>query len=105
MGVASPKWIIRTALVLATCPTPQRAVAAEDEFYKGKTVTLVVGYSVGGGYDQYARVLARHFGRHLPGNPSVLVQNMPGAASLTAVHYLNATAPKDGTAITIFDPG
>jgi tripartite-type tricarboxylate transporter receptor subunit TctC len=90
-------------LALAICST--RAIAAEDEFFKGKTVTLVVGYSVGGGYDQYARVLARHFGSRIPGNPSVLVQNMPGAASLTAVRYLDASAAKDGTAITTFDPG
>jgi tripartite-type tricarboxylate transporter receptor subunit TctC len=79
--------------------------AAQESFYKGKTVTLVVGYSAGGGYDQYARLIARHFGRHIPGNPNVIVQNMPGAASMTAARYLDATAPKDGTVITTFDPG
>jgi tripartite-type tricarboxylate transporter receptor subunit TctC len=68
-------------------------------------VTLVVGYSAGGGYDQYARLLSRHLGRHIPGNPTVLVQNMPGAASLTSVRYLDANAPKDGTVLTTFDPG
>src|ERR1700733_15795805 len=104
MGATS-KWAIRTALALVMCPLPQHVVAAEDEFFKGKTVTLVVGYSVGGGYDQYARALARHLGGHIAGNPTVLVQNMPGAASLTSVRYLDATAPRDGTAITIFDPG
>jgi tripartite-type tricarboxylate transporter receptor subunit TctC len=88
-------------LALAICP----AHAAEDEFFKGKTITVVVGYSVGGGYDQYARVLARHFGSHIPGNPNVLVQNMPGAASLTAVRYLDANAARDGTVVTTFDPG
>ena len=71
----------------------------------GKTVTLVVGYAGGGGYDIYARTLARHYGRHIPGNPNVIVQNMPGAASMTSVRYLDATAPKDGTVITTFDPG
>jgi tripartite-type tricarboxylate transporter receptor subunit TctC len=65
----------------------------------------VVGYSVGGGYDQYARALARHLGSHVPGNPNVLVQNMPGAASLTAVRHLDANAAKDGTVVTTFDPG
>ncbi|HEY4406718.1 MAG TPA: hypothetical protein VGN55_18895 [Xanthobacteraceae bacterium] len=105
MGVAGPKWMLRTALALAICPAPRHALAAEDEFFKGKTVTLVVGYSVGGGYDQYARALARHLGSRIPGNPGVLVQNMPGAASLTAVRYLDANAPKDGTVITTFDPG
>jgi tripartite-type tricarboxylate transporter receptor subunit TctC len=82
---------------------PQQAVA--QDFYSGKTLTLVVGYSAGGGYDQYARLLARHYARHIPGNPTIVVQNMPGAASLTAVRYLSASAPKDGTAITMFDPG
>jgi tripartite-type tricarboxylate transporter receptor subunit TctC len=105
MGVGGPKWMIGTALVLAICPAPRPAAAAEEEFFKGKTVTLVVGYSAGGGYDQYARALARHLGSRIPGNPSVLVQNMPGAASLTAVRYLDANAPKDGTVITTFDPG
>src|SRR3984957_19418700 len=102
---ATLKWAIRTALALVICPLPRHVVAAEDEFFKGKTVTLVVGYSAGGGYDQYARALARHLGSAIPGNPSVLVQNMPGAASLTAVGYLDANAPKDGTVITMFDPG
>jgi tripartite-type tricarboxylate transporter receptor subunit TctC len=87
------------------CPLPRHAGAAEDEFFKGKTITLVVGYSAGGGYDQYARALARHLGGRIPGNPAVLVQNMPGAASLTAVRYLDASAPRDGTVVTTFDPG
>jgi tripartite-type tricarboxylate transporter receptor subunit TctC len=89
------------ALVLAAAP----CALAQDGFYKGKTVTIVVGYSAGGGYDQYARLVARHLGRHIAGNPTVIVQNMPGAASMTAVRYLDATAPKDGTVITTFDPG
>jgi tripartite-type tricarboxylate transporter receptor subunit TctC len=78
---------------------------AEDGFYRGKTVTIVVGYSAGGGYDQYARLVARHLGRHIPGQPNVIVQNMPGAASMTAVRHLGANAAKDGTVITAFDPG
>jgi tripartite-type tricarboxylate transporter receptor subunit TctC len=87
------------ALLAATSP------ALAQDFYRGKTVTIVVGYSAGGGYDQYARLVARNLGRHIPGNPNVIVQNMPGAASMTAVRYLDATAPKDGTVITAFDPG
>jgi tripartite-type tricarboxylate transporter receptor subunit TctC len=83
----------------------QTTAVAQDPFYNGKTVTLVVGYSAGGGYDIYARMLARHYGRHIPGNPNVIVQNMPGAASMTSVRHLDATAPKDGTVITTFDPG
>jgi tripartite-type tricarboxylate transporter receptor subunit TctC len=87
---------------LATQALPSRA---QDQFYAGKTLSLVVGYSAGGGYDIYARMLARHYGRHIPGNPNVIVQNMPGAASMTSVRYLDATAPKDGTVVTMFDPG
>jgi tripartite-type tricarboxylate transporter receptor subunit TctC len=81
--------------------------AAQDaaSFYKGKTVRVVVGFSSGGGYDHYARVLSRHIGRHIPGNPNVIVQNMPGAASLNSVKYTSAAAPSDGTVINAFNPG
>src|SRR5215470_18236529 len=82
-----------------------RGALAQDGFYRGKTVTIVVGYSAGGGYDQYARLVARHLGRHIPGQPGVIVQNMPGAASMTSVRPLDANAAKDGTVITTFDPG
>ena len=82
-----------------------RPALAQDGFYRGKTVTIVVGYSAGGGYDQYARLVARHLGRHIPGQPTVIVQNMPGAASMTSVRHLDANAAKDGTVITTFDPG
>jgi tripartite-type tricarboxylate transporter receptor subunit TctC len=81
--------------VSATGSAPaQDAVAA---FYKGKTITVVVGTSAGGGYDTYARLMARHMSRHIPGNPNVLVQNMPGAASNLASGYVYNVAPKDGT--------
>jgi tripartite-type tricarboxylate transporter receptor subunit TctC len=72
------------------------------DFYKGKTVQLIVGYGTGGGYDVYARALARHIGRHIPGNPNVVVQNMPGAGSLRAANFLYNAAPKDGTAFGLF---
>ena len=88
-------------LVIAGAPT----LAQDRLFYEGKTITVVVGYSPAGGYDFYARTLGRHIGRHIPGSPNVIVQNMPGAATLTAVRYLDATAPRDGTVITMFDPG
>src|SRR5262245_24263610 len=70
-----------------------------------KSIAIVVGSSAGGGYDTYARVLARHIGRHIPGQPSVTVQNMPGASSLKAVQYLDANAPKDGSVMAAFNPG
>jgi tripartite-type tricarboxylate transporter receptor subunit TctC len=69
------------------------------QFYKGKTITIIVGSSPGGGYDLYGRLLARHIGKHLPGNPSVVVSNMPGAASNIAASYIYNVAPKDGTVI------
>src|SRR4051794_41528266 len=77
--------------------------AAAQDFYRGKTVTILVGFSPGGGFDLNARVLARHIGRHIPGNPTVVVQNMAGAGSLTAVHYFDPSGPQDGTALHIFN--
>jgi tripartite-type tricarboxylate transporter receptor subunit TctC len=96
--------------VLATaacCITGTAPGAAQDPaaFYRGKTVRIVVGFSSGGGYDVYARVLARHIGRYIPGNPVIVVQNMPGAASLKSVQYLTTGAPADGTLVTTFNPG
>ena len=79
--------------------------ASPVDFYKGRTVQVVVGFSAGGGYDLYARVLARHIGKHIPGNPSVIAQNMPGAGSLKAANYLYNVAPKDGSVFGIFDRG
>ena len=78
---------------------------APAQFYRGKTVTVIVGFSPGGGYDLYARVLARHIGQHLPGTPAVTVQNMPGAGSLKAANYLYNVARKDGTVFGTFDRG
>lgn len=75
------------------------------EFYKGKNVNLVVGFTPGGGYDQYARVFARHFDKHIPGRPNVVVQNSPGAGSLTAVKRLDASLAADGTNIVTFNYG
>ena len=80
---------------------PARAQSAE-EFYKGKTINVMIGFSVGGGYDLYARHLAKYIGRHIPGNPTVVPQNMPGAGSLKAANYLFTAAPKDGTTIGTF---
>jgi tripartite-type tricarboxylate transporter receptor subunit TctC len=95
-------WLTRLALAVLTI-TP--VAAAETDFYSGKTIQVLIGFSAGGGYDIYARALARHMGRHIPGNPRLLPQNMPGAGSLKAVNYLYNVAPKDGTAIAGFAPG
>jgi tripartite-type tricarboxylate transporter receptor subunit TctC len=72
------------------------------DFYRGKTVTIVVGYSTGGGYDLQARALARYWPKYIPGNPNVLVQNMPGAASVVAANTVNKTSPRDGTVVGIY---
>jgi tripartite-type tricarboxylate transporter receptor subunit TctC len=73
-----------------------------EEFYKGKTVNLLIGFSVGGGYDLYARHLARHLGKHIPGKPTIIPQNMAGAGSLRAANFLYTAAPKDGSTIGTF---
>jgi tripartite-type tricarboxylate transporter receptor subunit TctC len=75
------------------------------DFYAGKTLQMVIGYSVGGGYDIYGRTLARYMGKHIPGNPTIVPQNMPGAGSLRAVNYLARAAPKDGTVFGTFARG
>ena len=72
------------------------------DFYHGHQVSVITGFGPGGGYDVYARLLARHIGRYIPGNPSVVVQNMPGAGSLRAANYIYSVAPKDGTAFGLF---
>jgi len=72
------------------------------EFYKGKTVSLNVGFDAGGGYDTSARVFQRHFGKHIPGNPTVIVTNMAGAGSMRLLNHIYNAAPKDGTAIGLF---
>jgi tripartite-type tricarboxylate transporter receptor subunit TctC len=72
------------------------------DFYKGKTFTIVVGHEVGTGFDIYSRVLARHLGRHIPGNPNVVVQNMNGASGLTSANWLYNIAPKDGLVMATF---
>src|ERR1700752_2258283 len=69
------------------------------QFFRGKQINLVVGSSPGGGYDIYARLLGRHLAKHVPGNPVVVVSNMPGAASNTAAAHIYNVAPKDGTVI------
>lgn len=81
----------------------QSGPTSPAEFYKGKTVSIIVGFSTGGSFDLYARTISRHLNRHIPGNPTVIVQNMPGAGSLKAVEYLFQVAPRDGTVIGTFN--
>src|SRR5919197_3768107 len=102
--------IVGAAAVLALCPISSGHTQTSPSFYKGKTVDLYIGYSAGGGYDVYARALARHMGRFIPGNPTIVPKNMPGAGSLVLANWLYNVAPKDGSAFgmigrgTGFDP-
>jgi tripartite-type tricarboxylate transporter receptor subunit TctC len=94
---------IGAALLLAVGVAPQGGVADEvADFYKSKPFTIVVGHEVGTGFDVYSRVLARHMGRHIPGNPGVVVQNMVGASGITPANWLYNVAPKDGSVIMTF---
>jgi tripartite-type tricarboxylate transporter receptor subunit TctC len=88
--------------LLALAFAQPAAAQSAAEFYKGKTINLAIGFSAGGGYDLYARQLARYMGKHIPGNPTVVPQNMPGAGSLKAANYIYSAAPKDGTAFGTF---
>ena len=93
------------ALWIAIGLAGSAAARADDvaDFYKGRQVQIVVGYGAGGGYDFLARLLARHLGGYIPGNPTVVVQNMPGAGSMRAANWLANVAPRDGSVIGAFD--
>jgi tripartite-type tricarboxylate transporter receptor subunit TctC len=91
--------LICSFAMLAGASATALAQESVANFYKGKTITVVVGTSAGGGYDTYSRLMARHMTKHIPGNPTVVVQNMPGAASNLAAGYVYGVAPKDGTYI------
>src|SRR5262245_40681984 len=95
--------LARTASIVACtlaafAPGPAAADAIED-FYKGKTVTIVTSTGIGGMFDITARALARHMPRYIPGRPAMIVRNMPGGGNVLAVNYVYSQAPKDGTVI------
>src|SRR5215467_11477582 len=100
MGVVLHRWLIGAVMLMVSAI----AARADDvaDFYKSKSFTIVVGHEVGTGFDLYSRVLARHIGRHIPGNPSVVVQNMVGASGVTPANWLYNVAPKDGSVIMTF---
>ena len=87
------------ALALCGLGVLSTPCSAQEPFFAGKTIALVIGFEVGGGYDLYARTVARHWSRHIPGNPSFVPQNMPGAGTRVAANWLYNVAPKDGTAV------
>ncbi len=101
-------WFLTAVITLFAVPIfaaqPAAPKAGFDEkavadFYRGKTVRIVVGFSAGGGYDQYSRLIGRHLSRHIPGNPNVLVDNMAGAGTMIAANHMYNAAPKDGTIV------
>ena len=89
------------AAVLACAPVGAARAQNAESFYKGKTISVYIGFSAGGTYDYFGRLLTRHLGKHIPGNPTVIAQAMPGAGSLTLANWMYRIAPKDGTAIGI----
>jgi tripartite-type tricarboxylate transporter receptor subunit TctC len=105
-AATKPVGLAIAALMAAALFTPTPALSgtapSPAEFYRGRTIAMIIGYAPGGGYDLYGRVLAQHMSRHIPGNPKIIPQNMPGAGSLKAANYIFSVARKDGTTIGIF---
>ena len=100
-ALAHPAFALAIALIASLISQPALSAGVE-EFYKGRTISLVIGYSVGGGYDLYARLLARHMGQYIPGHPTIVPQNLTGAGSLRAASFLYSAAPKDGSVFGTF---
>jgi tripartite-type tricarboxylate transporter receptor subunit TctC len=98
------EWLCRLGVVGLCVPSMTAAAGADSvaDFFAGKTISLVVGFPPGGGYDAYTRVLARHYGRFVPGHPSMFPSNMPGAGSLVAANYIYGKAVADGTVLAMF---
>ena len=94
-----------TVLMLSTVVFGSGLVWAQSKFYEGKTVRMIVGFTAGGGYDAYTRTISRHMGKHIPGNPAILVENMPGAGSMISANYTFKAAKPDGLTIGHFIGG
>ena len=97
-------WILLSLYLFIPLSLNARAFAQES-FYKGKTIRVVVGFSAGGGFDTYSRAIARHWGKHIPGNPTIIVENMTGAGSLIAANHVYVVAKPDGLTIGHFIGG
>jgi tripartite-type tricarboxylate transporter receptor subunit TctC len=104
MGWTIRRWLFPFCLIVLV-NVPVFAALAQDNFFRGKTIRLIVGLAPGGGFDTYSRVIARHMGKHIPGNPAMIVDNMPGAASLLAANYIYKAAKPDGLTIGNFVGG
>src|SRR5947208_8199855 len=96
----APKFKLLAATI-AVCSFTTASAGAQDSDFTGKTITIYIGNTAGGTYDLMGRLVARHLGRHLPGNPTVIAENMPGAGTLRAANYIYSVAPRNGTALGI----
>src|SRR5215468_7436191 len=96
------RWLFPGGLLMVAPLTAPASAQSVEDFYKGKSISLSIGFDTGGGYDIYARLLSRHMSKHIPGRPAIVPQNMPGAGSLRAAQHLFSLAPKDGTALGTF---
>ena len=106
IGMTPYRRILLMLAILMPALLVERAFSQDvADFYRGKTIRLVVGYSAGGGHDAYARLLARFIGQYIPGNPRLVVENMPGASTVRAVQYLDNAAPTDGTVFAAINSG
>ncbi|MGZ3311640.1 MAG: hypothetical protein ACXU8R_24315, partial [Xanthobacteraceae bacterium] len=94
-------WLRRMLAVASVLVATAAASQPTESFFARKTITVTIGYTAGGSYDLYGRMVARHLGKHIAGQPTLIAQNMPGAGSLKAANYLYEIAPKDGTALGI----
>src|SRR5918992_663730 len=99
-SIRFPAWAIAGLIVLVSA-----AQATTHEFYKGKTIRIIVSAAAGGGFDTYSRTLARHMGKHIPGHPGIIVENMTGAGGLIAANYVYKVAKLDGLTIGNFAGG
>lgn len=97
-------WRLALALAFSSMPLSVAFAQTSDEFYRGKTISIIVGVAPGGSFDLYARLAARHLGSHVPGKPQVIVKNMAGAGGLTALNYFAQVAPRDGTTLNMPPP-
>jgi tripartite-type tricarboxylate transporter receptor subunit TctC len=100
----SPVVSLTVAVFSVLAATPAPAADSVAQFYGGKSISLLIGYGPGGGYDSYGRALARYLGKHIPGNPSIVPQNMPGAGGLPVANFLSNVARADGLTLGIFGP-
>src|SRR6478672_6821698 len=97
--------LLAVVVVVAATAFLRTGPVAAQSFFAGKQISLLIGTTPGGGYDAYGRALARHLGRHIPGNPAIIVKNMPGAGGLALANHLYNRAPKDGTEIATTQNG